>query len=78
VSERTGWRLFMASPTEVTVHNVSPQMDQAMDVLLAAGMLGDKSISLITAAERDGKDPVKFAHHLVGIASALREAREPT
>lgn len=70
------WRMFIASPTVVTVQNVSAELDQAMEVLRAADLLGENQTRLLVAAERDPKtDVVHFAHHLVSLASALRGSR---
>ena len=59
----------MASRRDITVQIVSPRRDQAMDILVAAGVLNEKTISLVAACERGGRDPVAFSHHFVSLAS---------
>lgn len=63
--------MFVASRSEVALVELSAAMDQAMDVLGAAGCLHDRSVELLMAAERSGKDVVAFAHHYVSLASAV-------
>lgn len=65
-----GRRWFVASAAGVVVE-VPAEVDQALDVLAAAGVLHAKSAELVWAAHRDGRDVVAFAHHFVCLASAV-------
>lgn len=65
-------RTFVATSTEVTLVELTDAMDQAMDVLSAAGCLNDKTTELLMGAEQSGRDVVAFAHHYVSLASIAR------
>jgi hypothetical protein len=50
---------------------VSADLSAAVDILNDHGMLNDKRLKLLQAAESGGKDPVVFARHLVKLVEAF-------
>lgn len=67
-------RIFIGTREGLVVLTVSPLMNQAYDVLHAAGVLSDKRLGLCFAAEKSGQDPVIFAHKLVALCSTIQES----
>jgi hypothetical protein len=51
---------------------LTPEMSFATDILFDAGMLDGKRLRLLQACEREGRDPVAFARHLVKLSRAVR------
>ena len=65
-------RIFVCTRTEVALVELTDEMSQAMTVLESAGVMSDKAAEILMAAQRSGRDVVKFAHHYASLASAVR------
>lgn len=71
IVSRTG-ETTIASPDEVIAHmGISPQQSAAYDICETAGFDMEKVAPLLLAAEKDGRDPEQFAHHLVKLRRAV-------
>lgn len=66
-------RFFMASPNgAITAVAIPVDVDAGMDLLLADGMDGEKAAEMMWAANRDGRDALAFAEHLIMLRRAFR------
>jgi hypothetical protein len=69
-----GFRIFVASPSEIQCAEAPPGVEEAYDLMVADRVPPQRAADMAMAAARDGKDPVDFARHFVKVRRQFRNS----